>query len=210
MRSDLEAGEALSIILERTPVLGAETVAVPSALSRVLAEPVASSREIPPADNSAMDGYAVRLADVAGAAGARLSEALRALEETAKTVDPSMALLLERLRYRGYVLAAAVEGRLGTGRARQWPVCLLLTESFCRHPWSEVLTGAIDAGCTCVQVREPDFNDRALVARVRDVVATARSAGVTVPVSAGSTSRSSASFTTRAWGMGDPSAWFQR
>ncbi len=66
MRSDLEAGEALSIILERTPVLGAETVAVPSALSRVLAESVASSREIPPADNSAMDGYAVRLADVAG------------------------------------------------------------------------------------------------------------------------------------------------
>jgi len=75
MRSDLEAREALSIILDRTPVLGAETLAVPSALHRVLAEPVASSREIPPADNSAMDGYAVRLADVAGAS----SESPRAL-----------------------------------------------------------------------------------------------------------------------------------
>jgi molybdopterin molybdotransferase len=67
MRSDLEAREALSIILERTPVLDAETVATPAALHRVLAEPVASAREIPPADNSAMDGYAVRSADLAGA-----------------------------------------------------------------------------------------------------------------------------------------------
>jgi molybdopterin molybdotransferase len=67
MRRDLEAREALAAILERTPVLGAETTALPSALGRVLAEPVVATRRLPPADNSAMDGYAVRAADLAGA-----------------------------------------------------------------------------------------------------------------------------------------------
>jgi molybdopterin molybdotransferase len=67
VRSDVTAAEALQIILERTPVLGAETVALPEALGRVLVEPVRSTRRIPPADNSAMDGYAVRVADLAGA-----------------------------------------------------------------------------------------------------------------------------------------------
>ncbi|MGH0032753.1 MAG: gephyrin-like molybdotransferase Glp [Myxococcota bacterium] len=67
MRSDLSAREAHDAILERTPVLGSETVALPEALGRVLAEPVVSARRIPPADNSAMDGYAVHRADLAGA-----------------------------------------------------------------------------------------------------------------------------------------------
>ncbi len=37
------------------------------ALGRVLAEPVTSTTDLPPWDNSAMDGYAVRAADTAGA-----------------------------------------------------------------------------------------------------------------------------------------------
>lgn len=48
-------------------MLGPETVALPEALGRVLAEPVDSSRQIPPADNSAMDGYALRREDAKGA-----------------------------------------------------------------------------------------------------------------------------------------------
>ena len=67
MRSDVTAAEALQLILEQTPVLGAETVDVPHALGRVLAERIDSTRRIPPADNSAMDGYAVRIRDLAGA-----------------------------------------------------------------------------------------------------------------------------------------------
>lgn len=67
MRSDLEAREALSIILARAPVLGAETLAVSAALGRVLTEPVDSPREIPPSDNSAMDGYALRASSLSGA-----------------------------------------------------------------------------------------------------------------------------------------------
>ena len=45
-----------------------EDVPVDSALGRVLARPVVAAVTLPPWDNSAMDGYAIRAADVAGAA----------------------------------------------------------------------------------------------------------------------------------------------
>ena len=43
---------------------------LPAALGRVLAEPVGARLTLPPWDNSAMDGFAVRAADVAGASPA--------------------------------------------------------------------------------------------------------------------------------------------
>ena len=45
--------------------LGSEHVDLHAAWGRVLAEPVAADRDSPPFDHSAMDGYAVRLADLA-------------------------------------------------------------------------------------------------------------------------------------------------
>lgn len=60
--------EAQEAILSETPVLAAETIAAVQAAGRVLAEPVVAARRHPPADCSAMDGYAVRRADLAGAA----------------------------------------------------------------------------------------------------------------------------------------------
>jgi molybdopterin molybdotransferase len=71
VRKDVSASEAQKLILEATPVLGPETVAIPAALSRVLAEAIDATRDLPPADNSAMDGYAVRAADLAGASAER-------------------------------------------------------------------------------------------------------------------------------------------
>ncbi len=67
MRTGLSAAEAQSTILDATPVMGPETVATRDALGRVLAEAVVSGRQLPPADNSAMDGYAVRSGDLSGA-----------------------------------------------------------------------------------------------------------------------------------------------
>ena len=67
MREGLQVTEAQQVILEHTPVLEAETVASREALGRVLAQRVESARTLPPADCSAMDGYAVRAADLAGA-----------------------------------------------------------------------------------------------------------------------------------------------
>lgn len=59
----LSVGEALERVLARVPVLGHESVPLAQALGRVLAEPVIAGREIPPWDNSSMDGYAVRAED---------------------------------------------------------------------------------------------------------------------------------------------------
>jgi molybdopterin molybdotransferase len=67
VRTGIEPAEALDLILGETRVLGPETVAVRDALGRALAESVVSTRRLPPADNSAMDGYAVRRADLAAA-----------------------------------------------------------------------------------------------------------------------------------------------
>ena len=70
MRTGLSVSEAHEAILGLTPVLGAEMVAARDAQGRVLAAPVFSDRTLPPADCSAMDGYAVRRADLEGASGA--------------------------------------------------------------------------------------------------------------------------------------------
>ena len=61
----LAPSEALELILARTPSLGAEEHAVTAGLvGRVLAAPVVSSTDVPPFAISAMDGYAVRSADL--------------------------------------------------------------------------------------------------------------------------------------------------
>src|SRR5690606_36024550 len=71
------------------------------------------------------------LLDVTIAAGKRASEALRVLEEASKVVDADRASSFESLRYRTYELDRVLLQRLGSGRARQWRLCLLLTESLC-------------------------------------------------------------------------------
>jgi len=59
--------EALAEILSHVRPLEPERVPILEALGRVLAEQIVSDIDIPPFDNSAMDGYAVCAADVAGA-----------------------------------------------------------------------------------------------------------------------------------------------
>lgn len=63
--SPLSVEEALGRIHARLhPVTGIETVALDDALDRVLAEDVISPIDVPPHDNAAVDGYAVRSADL--------------------------------------------------------------------------------------------------------------------------------------------------
>jgi molybdopterin molybdotransferase len=63
----ISADQALQIVLENVAPLGVERIALLDALGRVIAEDIRASRDIPGFDNSAMDGYAVRAADVAKA-----------------------------------------------------------------------------------------------------------------------------------------------
>jgi molybdopterin molybdotransferase len=85
------ADEALEMILDNVAALGTERVAILDAVGRVLAEQVRSPRDIPPFDNSAMDGYALRAADVAGASEAR-PVALKVIETVGAGTMPRLAL----------------------------------------------------------------------------------------------------------------------
>jgi molybdopterin molybdotransferase len=67
----LSVAEALDRVLAGVAVLPSERVPLSDALGRVLAEPVVAGREIPPWDNSSMDGYAVRAADTRAAHAGR-------------------------------------------------------------------------------------------------------------------------------------------
>ena len=66
-RTSVSVAEARELILGSIAPLGVETVGLSEASGRVLAEEIRAGVRIPPADNSAMDGYAVRAADTAGA-----------------------------------------------------------------------------------------------------------------------------------------------
>ncbi|MFZ5956143.1 gephyrin-like molybdotransferase Glp [Pseudomonas sp. QL9] len=61
-----EALERLLDLARQTPINEVERVSLGEADGRVLAEPLLSGLDLPPWDNSAMDGYALRLADWQG------------------------------------------------------------------------------------------------------------------------------------------------
>src|SRR5918994_4185440 len=64
----LQIEDARRLVLERTSPVGPERIEVRRALGRVLAEDVTSAEAVPGFDNSAMDGFAVRSADLTAAA----------------------------------------------------------------------------------------------------------------------------------------------
>ena len=59
----VDADEAAALVLERTPVLPAERVALGEVVGRVLAEDIRAPAELPAFPSSAVDGFAVRAAD---------------------------------------------------------------------------------------------------------------------------------------------------
>ncbi|HEY8974649.1 MAG TPA: gephyrin-like molybdotransferase Glp [Burkholderiaceae bacterium] len=69
----ISADEALARLLSAVVPTGrSETVPTPEAWGRVLSRDIVSSVHVPPEDNSAMDGYALRVADLAEGAGSVL------------------------------------------------------------------------------------------------------------------------------------------
>lgn len=63
----LEFKEALKRVLAKMPRLGVEAAELAALNRRVLADPLYSNIDLPVADNSSMDGYALRAQDVEGA-----------------------------------------------------------------------------------------------------------------------------------------------
>ena len=119
------------------------------------------------------------LEDVVVAAGKRLSEALRVIEEGAKTFDAGLARAIEQLRYRGYELERRLAIRLGAGqRFGQVRRYVLITAELCSGDWLATAGAAIDGGAQCLQLREKKLPDRELVDRARQLAELCRQRGV--------------------------------
>ena len=110
--------------------------------------------------------------DVVTAAGKRLGEALRTIEEYLKTTDPSRAAQVESLRYRFYDIERQIALTLrpaacGFARVRLY---VLITEAICKRPWLQVATAAIEGGADCLQLREKNLESGELLNRAIQLV----------------------------------------
>ncbi len=110
--------------------------------------------------------------DVAVAAGKRLSEALRCLEEFGKLLSPEMAAAVKQLRYRAYELEKRLLLRLPVFAG--WRVCVILSEHLCtHHGWLDVARASLDGGADCIQLREKSLESDELLERAAKLVALA-------------------------------------
>lgn len=86
----LQVSEARQCVLESVVVFGAEQVKLEQSLGRVLAEEVCANRDLPPYDISAMDGYALRSADLGNIPAAlEIIEDIKAGDMPTKSLAPS-------------------------------------------------------------------------------------------------------------------------
>jgi molybdopterin molybdotransferase len=92
MTPDLRSvDEALALVLDPIAPLAAERAPLGEAAGRVAAEDARSAVDLPPFDRSAMDGYAVRAADLAPGVALRLAGGVAAGEVAAAPLEPGTA-----------------------------------------------------------------------------------------------------------------------
>jgi len=85
--TNLSVGEAQACVLRYVAPRGLEDVPIEQSLGRVLAEDVCANRDQPPCDVSAMDGFAVRSADLAsGGALLTIVEDIKAGDQPRRTI----------------------------------------------------------------------------------------------------------------------------
>lgn len=148
----LAVGEASARILKKIQPLGAEPLDLAQASGRVLAERVAAATTSPPWDNSSMDGYAVRSADLVAGDGAGRSGA-RAGPDSNSNV----------LRVVGTIAAGSFADRpLGAGEAMR------------------IMTGApVPVGAdTVIRIEDTDWDtEHVAILELRDLRRNIRRAG---------------------------------
>lgn len=111
------------------------------------------------------------LAGIADAAFGRAGEALRSLEEMARTLDIAAAAQIEALRYRLYSAAKSVQiAARQVGHLPNSILCVLITESLCRNNWIDTLDAVLDGGADMVQLREKNLDAKELLAHGRILV----------------------------------------
>ena len=90
-QSLLSIDEVLTILLDAArPLEALETVATEAACGRILASDLRATLDVPPHDNSAMDGYAVRIADVGTHASLHVAQRIPA-GSTGSALQPGTA-----------------------------------------------------------------------------------------------------------------------
>ena len=99
----------------------------------------------------------------------RTREAIRAIEETCRSLKPALIPRFEGLRYQLYSVEKGL-GLLGKHhdrgrRLEQARLYLVASERLCRKPFAETVTEALEAGVDIVQMREKDVPDRELLHR---------------------------------------------
>lgn len=117
--------------------------------------------------------------DVVTAAGKRLGEALRTIEEYLKTIDTERAAHVERLRYAFYDIEQRIAFTLRPVHARREfatrvRLYVLITESSCKTHWRDAAENAILGGADCLQLREKSLDSGELLCRAKDFVALCR------------------------------------
>lgn len=91
MTDTMSVESARELLLDRVSALSAEHVPLLESLGRVLASDIRSDIDVAPFDNSAMDGFAVRVADLAGADEAHPAQ-VRVIEHIAAGDAPTLVV----------------------------------------------------------------------------------------------------------------------
>jgi thiamine-phosphate pyrophosphorylase len=109
---------------------------------------------------------------VVTAAGKRLGEALRTIEEFLKTEDAPAASHIEKLRYRFYDVEQRIARTLHSAACGLAGLRLyvLITESLCKKNWLDAAKEAIAGGADCLQLREKDLEASDLLRRAKQLV----------------------------------------
>jgi thiamine-phosphate pyrophosphorylase len=108
------------------------------------------------------------LFDIVAASFKRVQEALRALEEFGKLLDPVWSQDAKALRYETYTLEKAVvtveDSRKRLASVR---LCAIVTETACSAPYGWTIEEAIRGGAGMIQLREKQMDDRSRLKQAR-------------------------------------------
>jgi len=136
-------------------------------------------RDVGTSVGTAAEGVRHSLREVVLAAGKRLQEALRSLEEFGKLLGGEVGERLEQLRYRSYTLERALLlGSSARERLKDCTIQVLLTGSQCSAALDWTIAEAAAGGAHIVQLREKELSDRELLERARNVRRWTRKAGL--------------------------------
>lgn len=111
------------------------------------------------------------LRQVVAANFARATQALRSLEEFAKTIDSQLAARLEPLRYRLYTLERAIE-LTSSSRAQlaDAKLYVLVDGRASLADFTSFVSSLVAAGVHVIQLRDKARSDRELIGRSRELV----------------------------------------